>query len=88
MLGFQLMKKQQSQAIEAIRKKLKNEWLLIAIDEIDAKTGIPSKGHLIAHGPQRNDIHEASKKYNGDAYIIYSEDWPDDLAASFALALR
>lgn len=69
--------------IDDIRKRFKNEWLLIAVDEVDPDTQEPLAGHLLAHGPHRQDIHEISKQYEGAAYVIYSEDWPDDLAACF-----
>lgn len=71
--------------IDDIRKSFKNEWLLIAVDEVDPKTHEPTKGHLLAHGPSRQDIHEMSKKYDKVAYIVYSEDWPEDLAACFLI---
>ncbi|MFH1652984.1 MAG: hypothetical protein ABIE74_02910 [Pseudomonadota bacterium] len=72
-----------NETIEKIRKKHNNEWLLISVDEVDEKTGTPLTGQLIAHSPRREDIHQKSKKYSGIAYIVYSEDWPDDLAACF-----
>ena len=71
--------------IADIRKRFKNEWLLIAVDEVDSKTHEPAKGHLLAHGARRQDIHKMSKKYDDVAYVVYSEDWPDDLAACFTL---
>jgi hypothetical protein len=69
--------------IQEIRGKYKNEWLLIAVDKVDSDTHEPISGQLIAHGPARSDIHEAAIKYDGLAYAIYSEDWPEDLAACF-----
>lgn len=75
-----------SRKIDDIRKRFKNEWLLIAVDAVDPKTHQPAKGHLLAHGARRQDIHEISKKYDDLAYIVYSEDWPEDLAACFAMS--
>ena len=69
--------------IEDIRKGFHDEWLLIAVDEVDPKTHAPLLGHLLAHGPSRKDIHEQSKQYEGLAYVVSSEEWPDDLAACF-----
>jgi len=72
-----------SENIEKIREKYKDEWLLIAVDEVDDELGMPIKGHLIAHSPRREDIHKESLKYDDIAYVVYSEDWPEDLAACF-----
>lgn len=72
--------------IEGIRKKFNNQWLLIAVDEVDKSTGVPTIGRLIAHSPSREEIHKASKKYTGLAYVVYSEDWPEDLAACFRIS--
>jgi hypothetical protein len=83
--NFFAMNNPVTQPIEAIRSDFKDEWLLIAVDKLDSDTGVPTEGHLVAHGPHREDIHEASMNYDGDAYIIYSEDWPEDLAASFVI---
>lgn len=69
--------------INDIRKRFKNQWLLIAVDEVDPRTREPAKGHLLAHSARRQDVHKVSKKYDDVAYVVYSEDWPDDLAACF-----
>ena len=72
--------------IEQIRKRFKDEWLLIAVDAVDPSTGEPAAGRLLAHGSNRQDIHEQSKSYGGIAYVVHSGDWPDDLAACFTVA--
>ncbi|MFH1829294.1 MAG: hypothetical protein ABH871_00760 [Pseudomonadota bacterium] len=71
--------------IEKIRSRFDHEWLLIAIDEVDKETSVPLRGRLLFHSPRREDIYEASKKFPDLAYIVYSEDWPDDLAACFII---
>ena len=76
-----------SEAIEAIRKRYKNEWLLIAVDTVDPLTSTPIRGHLIGHGARRQDVHEISKQYEGVAYIVHSDEWPEDLAACFVVIL-
>lgn len=73
-----------SENIEDIRKRFDHEWLLIAIDEIDEQTSVPLRGRLIAHNARKEAVHEASNNYSGIAYVVYSEDWPDDLAACFS----
>ena len=74
-----------TEKIDDIRKRFHNEWLLIAVDEIDPSTHEPARGHLLAHGANRSDIHEMSKQYEGLAYVVSSDDWPEDLAACFLL---
>jgi hypothetical protein len=32
---------------------------------------------------RRKDIHEAAMKFEDPAYIVHSDDWPEDLAARF-----
>lgn len=72
-----------TELIDNIRKKFKKEWLLIAVDEVDQKTDSPIRGRLLFHSPRKEDIHQESMRYHGIAYVVYSEDWPDDLAACF-----
>ena len=72
--------------ISEIRARHHNEWLRIAVDEVDPETQEPLSGHLLAHGPHRQDIHKSSAEFSGPAYVVYSEDWPDDLAACFQLS--
>lgn len=72
-----------SQPIEEIRKQFHHEWLLIAIDEMDEKNTIPISGRLLTHSPSRNEIYKASYQYEGHLMTLYSEDWPEDLAAAF-----
>lgn len=69
--------------IDDIRKRFKDEWLLISVGDVDPDMQEPLTGELLAHGPCRRDIHDMSKQYSGLAYVIYSEDWPEDLAACF-----
>lgn len=75
-----------SESIDHLRKKFRNEWLLIAVDAVDPSTHAPLAGHLLAHGVTRQSIHEASRRYGGLAYVVFSEDWPDDLAACFFIS--
>lgn len=74
-----------SESINKIREKFDNEWLLVSVEAIDVANGVPTKGTLIAHSPRKEDIHQESMKYQGTAYVVYSEDWPEDLAACFYL---
>ncbi len=69
--------------IEEIRKNFKEEWLLISVEQVDEETGAPIMGCLIFHSPRKEDVHQESLNYSGIAYVVYSEDWPEDLAACF-----
>ena len=73
-----------SQSIEAIRRRYKREWLLIAIDKMDDATTTPVRGRLLSHSPRRHDIYVRSRRYTHPALIVYSEDtFPKGFAAAF-----
>jgi hypothetical protein len=55
---------EQAEAIDAIRRRFRDEWLLIAIEEIDQLTTIPLRGRLIAHSPTRDPL--ATRLQNAD----------------------
>jgi hypothetical protein len=77
---------QRTQAIEAIRKRFRREWLLIAVSEIDEATTTPLRGRLLAHSPHRDEVDRASIKYPRPALVVFSEDtFPPGYAAAFAL---
>lgn len=46
----------QPEPIEIIRRRFQQEWLLIAIEEMDQLTTIPLRGRLIAHSPTRDPL--------------------------------
>ena len=70
--------------IESIRRRHKHEWLLIAVDELDASTTTPRRGRLLAHSAHRHDIYARSRRYPHPALIVYSEDrFPKGFAAAF-----
>ena len=63
-----------SEKIQTIKKRFKNEWLLIRVDEaIDAT---PVKGRLIKHNPNRDTIYEDLLQYSPKhpLLVTYSED--------------
>ena len=72
-----------TQKIENIRKQFRHEWLLIAVDQIDETTTTPLTGHLLAHSPDPLEIHKVAMQHNELLTTIYSDDWPEDLAACF-----
>ncbi|MBI3319424.1 MAG: hypothetical protein HYZ89_02400 [Candidatus Omnitrophica bacterium] len=78
------MRSQVAQPIEAVRRRYKREWLLIAVDELDESTTTPRRGRLLAHSPHRHDIYQRSRRYPHPALIVYSEDdFPKGVAAAF-----
>ncbi len=50
--------------IEKIKSKYKDEWVLIEVLEKD-EYNHPTKGNLIAHSKNRDDIYSALKKTKG-----------------------
>lgn len=75
-----------SQKIEKIRKKFRNEWLLIEVDASDEATNTSVSGRLIAHSPQRDTIYKKliSVKSKLPILVDYSEHkLPKDVAVIF-----
>jgi hypothetical protein len=70
--------------IEALRKKYRKEWLLIAIEKMDMQKTVPLAGRLLAHSCNREEIDEKSMKYKKPALVVYSENnFPKGYAAAF-----
>ena len=70
--------------IETIRKRFKNEWLLIGVSE--AKHSHPVKGWLIRHNPDRAVIFKEIPRHNikYPVFAVYSQDnLPKGYAAAF-----
>ena len=44
--------------IEHIRRRYKNEWLLIAVDRLDRATTTPQRGRLLAHNTNREVLYD------------------------------
>lgn len=72
-----------SQSIDEIRKQFHHEWLLIAVDEMDKTTTTVRAGRLLAHSADPMEIHKIAMQHNELLATIYSDDWPEDLAACF-----
>ncbi|MFN4180682.1 MAG: hypothetical protein ACK4I8_10245 [Armatimonadota bacterium] len=52
------MSQQKPEPIEEIRKRHKDEWLLIKVTKHD-RNGMPLEGILLFHSPDRNALNEA-----------------------------
>ena len=69
--------------IKDIKKRFKNEWLLIKVDEFNPSPTAVIRGHLIAHSHNREEVYQKSISYKGLALIDYSE---DKLPKGYAIA--
>jgi len=61
--------------IEELKKKYKDEWLLIRITMANEKDQ-PLEGEVILHSKNRDEIYEAQKDLKEDLYITYSGELP------------
>lgn len=74
----------QAQKIEDIKKKFKNEWLLIEVTEFDKTISKSIRGKLLAHSVNRDEIYKKDISHKGFTLIDYSEDkLPKGYAAAF-----
>ena len=78
------MVKANSALIDTLRKRFHREWLLIAVDEVDAATTTPLRGRLLAHSPHRDEVYLKERSARGLTLTVYSEDrLPQGYAAAF-----
>jgi hypothetical protein len=61
--------------IEKIKKKYKDEWLLIRVTVADEKDQ-PMEGEVILHSKNRDEIYEGQKNLKEYLYITYSGEMP------------
>lgn len=72
--------------IENIKKRFKNEWLLIRVKKVEKSQ--PVTGYLLDHSPDRAVIYKEISKYGSKypVFVSYSQDnLPKGYAAAFAL---
>ena len=73
-----------SQPIEALRRRFRREWLLIAVDQVDKATPTPRRGRLLAHSPHRDELYAKERRARGLTLTVYSDDQlPQGFAAAF-----
>ena len=66
-----------SMLIEQLRRRYKQEWLLIAVDQLDEATTTPRRGRLLAHSKDRNLVYDRLLQMKVKLPLVtYSEDWP------------
>jgi hypothetical protein len=61
--------------IDELKKKYKDEWLLIKITMTNEKDQ-PIEGEVLLHSKSRDEIYEAQKDLKDDLYITYSGELP------------
>ena len=61
--------------IEELKKRYKDEWLLIKITKTD-KQDRPIEGEVLFHSKNRDEIYEAQKNLKEYLYITYSGEMP------------
>lgn len=74
-----------SEAVEEIQKRFSNEWLLIAVDEMDDRTTTPRRGRLLAHSAQRDDIYAEMLRHKGLTFVTHGQ--PGKLPPGYRSAL-
>ena len=57
--------------IQKIRRKYKDQWLLIKVTAADEKDQ-PTEGEVILHSKNRDEIYEAQKNLKEYLYVTYS----------------
>lgn len=65
----------QEMEIKKIKRKYKNEWLLIKVTAEDEKDQ-PIEGEVILHSKNRDEVYEAQKNLKDYLYITYSGEMP------------
>jgi hypothetical protein len=61
--------------MEGLKKKYKDEWLLIKITMTDEQDQ-PTEGEVLLHSKNRDEVYEAQKDLKEDLYITYSGELP------------
>jgi len=57
--------------IENIRKRIKDEWLLIDVTKVD-KVNQAVEGRLLAHTKDRDEIWQRAREHKGDLLVMFS----------------
>lgn len=73
------------ESIEEIKKKYKDEWVLLEVIREDQK-GIPIEVILLAHSKNRDDTYQAMKRHSKKyTYHFYNGEIPKEYAIAFNL---
>ena len=63
--------------IEEIKKKYKDNWVLIKVIKID-KLNRPIEGEVIFHSKNRDEVYAKMKKIRGHTYTVYTGEIPKE----------
>jgi hypothetical protein len=75
---------QSGQPIEKIKKRFKNEWLLIQVTQLDRSRTLPLAGRLLAHSKDCDEIYQAMRRHRSLTLVTHSENrLPQGYAAAF-----
>ena len=67
----------QTQSIDRIRNRFKDEWLLIRVIDFDRKRTLPLTGKLIAHSKNKEDLYPIERKCGKSlTYITHTGERP------------
>lgn len=61
--------------IEEIKKKYKDEWVLVRVEKVD-EIDRPVEGEVVRHSKARDVIYEEQRRLKGDIAIIYTGEIP------------
>lgn len=61
--------------IEELKKRYKDEWLLIRITEVN-EHDVPIEGEVLLHSKDRDEIYDAQRNMKDYVYITYSGEMP------------
>lgn len=72
------------QPIEEIKKRFKNEWLLIKVTRFDRLRTLPLTGRLLAHSKDCDEVYQEMGRHRGLTLVTHSENrLPKGYAAAF-----
>lgn len=64
-------------SIDALRRRYRREWLLIAVQKFDESSTTPLAGRLLAHSKSREEIYDRLLQTRAPLPLVtYSEDSP------------
>lgn len=71
--------------IDAIRRRYRNEWLVIRVTKFDKATTTPLAGRVLVHSPDRDVIFRKSMRYRGLVMVDHANSGrlPKGYAAAF-----
>jgi hypothetical protein len=83
------MEGQKPEPIEELRKRYKDEWLVVLVTKHD-RYGLPSEGILLARCPDKKTAWEFAASVDGELYVFFAgptipEGWGAVLHAAHAL---